>query len=109
MNAINGYSGRAAVSVAKHGLWGLTKALAKEFGPKGVTVNAISPGPIRSEHSDPSTTRHIEAQVSLIPPGHLGQPEHIAALTDSLRPDGGGLVNPQLVACNGDPQTRPGP
>ena len=33
MNAIHGYAGRAPVSVAKHGVWGLTKALAKEFGP----------------------------------------------------------------------------
>ena len=31
MNAIHGYNGRAAVSVSKHGLWGLTKALAKRF------------------------------------------------------------------------------
>ncbi|GIT53000.1 MAG: hypothetical protein Ct9H300mP16_01600 [Pseudomonadota bacterium] len=52
MNAIHGYKGRVPVSVAKHGLWGLTKALAKEFGPSGITVNAISPGPIRSEHDD---------------------------------------------------------
>ena len=35
MNAIHGYNGRAHVSVAKHGVWGLTKALAKEFGPQG--------------------------------------------------------------------------
>ena len=43
MNAMHGYAGRAPVSVAKHGVWGLTKALGKEFGPKGITVNAIAP------------------------------------------------------------------
>ena len=46
---MQGYVARAHVSTAKHGVWGLTKALAREFGPKGVTVNAISPGPIESE------------------------------------------------------------
>ena len=42
MNAIHGYKGRAPVSAAKHGLWGLTKSLGKEFGPQGVTTNALN-------------------------------------------------------------------
>src|SRR5262249_56922093 len=46
MNAIHGHAGRTPVSVAKHGVWGLTKALAMEFGPQGITTNTISPGPI---------------------------------------------------------------
>ena len=54
MNAIHGYNGRAAVSVAKHAAWGLTKALAKEFGPKGITTNIISPGPIMGEGAGPA-------------------------------------------------------
>ena len=53
MNAMHGYAGRAPVSVAKHGVWGLTKALGKEFGPKGITVNAISPGPIAADPTQP--------------------------------------------------------
>ena len=105
MNAIHGYAGRAPVSVAKHGVWGLTKALAKEFGPKGITVNAISPGPIRSEHADASMTRHIESQVGRIPLGHLGEPEHIASLCGYLVSDGGGFVTGQMIACNGGAET----
>ncbi len=105
MNAIHGYGGRAAVSVAKHGLWGLTKALAKEFGPKGVTVNAISPGPIRTEHPDPAMTRHIEEQVSRIPLGRLGEPEHIGALAGYLCSEEGAFTNGQMIACNGGAET----
>lgn len=65
MNAIHGYAGRAPVSVAKHGVWGLTKALAKEFGPKGITVNAISPGPIAAdeEEADAAAAKYRQAIV----------------------------------------------
>lgn len=105
MNAMHGYKGRAPVSVAKHGLWGLTKSLAKEFGPRGVTVNAISPGPIRSQHADAALTRHIESQVARIPLGHLGEPEHIASLCGHLVSDGGGFVSGQMIACNGGAET----
>ena len=105
MNAIHGYSGRAPVSVAKHGIWGLTKALAKEFGPSGITVNAISPGPIRPEQDDPAQTQHLYNQVGRIPLGHLGEPHHIASLCAYLISDGGGFVSGQMIACNGAAET----
>ncbi len=105
MNAMHGYNGRCPVSVAKHGLWGLTKSLAKEFGPKGITVNAISPGPIRSEHRDASMTRHIESQLGKIPLGRLGEPEDIAALCGFLASDEGGFISGQMIASNGAAQT----
>lgn len=105
MNAIHGYAGRAPVSAAKHGLWGLTKALAKEFGPSGVTVNAISPGPIRSQHPDPAMTQHIESQLGKIPLGRLGEPQDIAALCGFLASDEGGFISGQMIAANGAAQT----
>lgn len=105
MNAMHGYNGRAAVSVSKHGLWGLTKALGKEFGGKGVTVNAISPGPIDGDYGDEELGSHIQSQVKLIPVGHLGEPRHISSLTSYLCSDDGGFVNCQMIACNGGTQT----
>ncbi len=105
MNAIHGYSGRAHVSASKHGLWGLTKALAKEFGPKGITVNAISPGPIRTAHRDESMTHHIESQLAKIPLGRLGEPEDIAKLCGLLASDDGGFISGQMIAANGAAQT----
>ncbi len=105
MNAMHGYAGRAPVSVAKHGLWGLTKALAKEFGPKGVTANAVSPGPIRTEHPDPATMRHIAGMLPQVPLGRLGEPEDIAALCGFLCSAEGGFVNAQMIASNGGAQT----
>lgn len=105
MNAIQGYNGRAHVSVSKHGGWGLTKALAKEFGPKGVTVNIVSPGPIKSDHDDPAMTAHIEAMVSRIPRGSLGDPGEVAAAVSLLASDKGAFINGQMIQVNGGAQT----
>ncbi|MFQ5764751.1 MAG: SDR family NAD(P)-dependent oxidoreductase [Rhodospirillales bacterium] len=105
MNAIQGYSGRAHVSVAKHGAWGLTKSLAKEFGPKGVTCNIISPGPIKGERADPEMAAHIESMVSKVPVGRLGEPQEIAAAISMLASDAGAFVNGQMIQVNGGAQT----
>jgi len=105
MNALQGYVGRAHVSAAKHGLLGLTKALAREFGPKGITVNAISPGPIRTEREDPAISRHIEAQVGRVPVGRLGEPQEIARLCAFLASDAGAFISGQMIGVNGGAQT----
>ena len=105
MNAIQGYNGRAHVSVSKHGCWGLTKALAKEFGPRGITVNIVSPGPIRSEHDDPAMTAHIKAQASRIPTGRLGEPDEVAAAVSLLASDKGAFINGQMIQVNGGTPT----
>jgi 3-oxoacyl-[acyl-carrier protein] reductase len=105
MNAMHGYNGRAHVSVSKHGNWGLTKALAKEFGPRGITTNIVSPGPIRSEHDDPAMTAHIKAQADRIPVGRLGEPDEVAATVSLLASDKGGFINGQMIQVNGGTQT----
>jgi 3-oxoacyl-[acyl-carrier protein] reductase len=105
MNAIHGYAGRAPVSVAKHGLWGLTKALGKEFGPKGVTVNAISPGPIASDEADPEADAHRQSYVNKVPVGRMGTPAEIAAVVRMLAGEGGAYVNGQMLGVNGGAET----
>jgi len=105
MNAMHGYNGRAHVSTSKHGNWGLAKSLAKEFGPKGITANIISPGPIKSEHDDPAMTKHINEQASKIPVGRLGEPNEVAAVMSMLVSDGGAFVNGQMLQVNGGTQT----
>lgn len=104
MNAINGYASRPHVSVAKHGAWGLTKALALEFGPQGITVNIISPGPIATKQ-DAELTAHIESQKSLIPVGRLGAPEEVAAMVAVLASEASAFINGQLIQVNGGAQT----
>lgn len=105
MNAIHGYSGRAPVSVAKHGVWGLTKALAKEFGPKGITVNAISPGPIAGDDEDEASRHHREELVARVPVGRMGTPEEVAAVARMLVSEAGAFVNGQMLQVNGGAET----
>lgn len=105
MNAIDGYSGRTPVSVAKHGVWGLTKSLAKEFGPRGVTVNAISPGPIASDGDDPSADAHRQGYVAKVPVGRMGTPDEVATVVRMLVSDGGAYVNGQMLQVNGGAET----
>jgi len=105
MNAIHGYNGRAHVSVSKHGNWGLVKSLGKEFGPKGITANMISPGPIASEHADPAMTAHIKHQEGRIPVGRLGEPDEVAATASLLASDKGAFINGQIIQVNGGTET----
>ena len=105
MNAIHGYRGRAHVSVSKHGSWGLTKSLAKEFGPQGITTNIISPGPIKTDHEDPEMNQHIESMKERIPIGRLGLPEEIAAAVSLLASDDGAFINGEMIKINGGTET----
>lgn len=105
MNAIHGYAGRVPVSVAKHGLWGLTKALGKEFGPKGITVNAVSPGPIASDGADPAADAQRAAYVARVPVGRMGRPEEVAAVVRLLASEAGAYVNGQMLQVNGGAET----
>jgi 3-oxoacyl-[acyl-carrier protein] reductase len=101
MNAMQGTGERAHVAAAKHGLFGLTKALARELGPQGVTVNAISPGPIAGERSDPAQASYIQGQLAKIPIGRLGNAEDIASVCGLLASEAGGFISGQMIAVNG--------
>jgi len=105
MNAIHGYAGRAPVSVAKHGLWGLTKSMGKEFGPKGITTNAISPGPIAADDEDENPTEYRQKMVARVPVGRMGQPREVAAMVRLLVSADGGFINGQMLQVNGGTET----
>lgn len=82
---VHGASCEVAYSAAKAGVIGFTKALAKELGPSGITVNAIAPGVIDS----PMNSAHLcEQELASLaedtPLGRLGQPEEVAKAVRSL-------------------------
>ena len=105
MNAIHGYNGRAHVSASKHAAWGLTKALAKEFGPLGITVNIVSPGPIMGEAQDPVVAAHVTPMAARVPVGRLGTPDEVAAVVGLLASDAGAFINGQMIQVNGGAET----
>ena len=101
MNAQQGYGGKPHVTVSKHAVWGLTKALAREFGPQGVTTNIISPGTIVGEFEDPVHPRDLNALQRANPVGRLGTPLDIASMVKLLVSEEGGFVNGQMLQING--------
>lgn len=101
MKAIRGYVEGAAISAAKHGLWGLTKAISQELAGKGITANAVSPGPIAGEDTPASKL----ASAANIPVGHLGAPTDIAAIVGFLASEEGRFINGQMIASNGGAAT----
>jgi 3-oxoacyl-[acyl-carrier protein] reductase len=105
MNSIRGYAKRTHNAASKHAVWGLTKALARELGPHNITVNAISPGPIQSEHEDQAFDERIKAQRSEIPLGRLGSADEIGALAAFLASDEGGFMTGQMIGANGGAET----
>src|SRR5580704_3800307 len=101
MNAIHGHAGRTPVSVAKHGVWGLTKALAMEFGPKKITVNAISP-----DVEEKNASAQARAQtVARVPLGRMGMPIEVAAAARLLVSEAGAYINGQMIQVNGGAET----
>jgi 3-oxoacyl-[acyl-carrier protein] reductase len=106
MNAIHGHAGRAPVSVAKHGVWGLTKALAMEFGPKGITANTISPGPIAPDVEEKNASAQARQQtLGRVPLGRMGTPVEVAAAARLLVSEGGAYINGQMIQVNGGAET----
>ena len=106
MNAQRGYPGASPVAVAKHAVWGLTKSLAAEFGPLGITANIISPGTFPGE--DPATAddpKFIKSQ-NENPVRRLGQSDDIGAIMGYLCSQHDGFVNGQMLQINGGVVTQ---
>lgn len=105
MNSIRGYPQRVHIAASKHAVWGMTKALSREFGAHSITVNCVSPGPAESEHADPAFDAQILSQVKEIPLGRLGKAEEIAGTVAFLASDEGGFISGQMIAVNGGAET----
>lgn len=80
----------------------ITHILAKELGPKGITVNAVAPGPVETElFMKGKSDDLLKAIIGMNPLKRLGQPEDIAGVVSFLAGPDGGWVNGQVVRANG--------
>ena len=88
-------------SAAKAGLIGLTKALAKEEGPSGITVNCVAPGVIDTDMMAAFTAEDKAALAEETPVGRLGTPEEVAKLLVFLAGEDAGYITGQVFGVNG--------
>lgn len=88
-------------SASKAALIGFTKALAKELGPSGITVNCIAPGVVDTDMMSSFTEDEKKCIVEEIPLGRFACPEEVAALALTLCEDGARFVTGQVIGVNG--------
>ncbi len=96
-----GASCEVAYSAAKAGVNGLTKALAKELAPSGITVNAIAPGLIDTSMNANMSVEDLNAFVEDIPLGRMGNADEIAATALFLASEGADYITGQIIGVNG--------
>mgnify|MGYP000011352804 FL=1 len=88
-------------SAAKAGLIGLTKALAKEEGPSGITVNCVAPGVIDTDMMAAFTAEDKAALADETPVGRLGSADEVAKLLVFLAGEDAGYITGQVFGVNG--------
>ena len=88
-------------SAAKAGLIGLTKALAKEEGPSGITVNCVAPGVIDTDMMAAFTAEDKAALAEETPVGRLGSADEVARLLVFLAGEDAGYITGQVFGVNG--------
>ena len=93
--------GQPAYTASKAGVVAFTKAVAQEFGPGGVTANAILPGLIATPLVRSMPAQHRDHYMSRTPVGRLGEPEDIAALAVFLASPAAGFISATAIPCDG--------
>jgi 3-oxoacyl-[acyl-carrier protein] reductase len=96
--AHTGIAGRTHVSAAKAGVVGITRALAAEWAPDGITVNCVSPGYIGTERHD-AVPRHFRDRP--VPLGRPGTPQEVAGAVRYLVGPSGRFLTGQVLHLNG--------
>lgn len=98
---ITGNSGQANYSAAKGGLIAFTRAIAREVGPRNITVNAIAPGFILTEMTDKLPVDARDAILARIPLGRFGVAEDVAELAAFLASEAASYITAQVICIDG--------
>ena len=96
-----GASCEAAYSASKAGVIGLTKALAKELGPSGITVNCVAPGVVDTEMNQNLTAEDLDALRQETPLERIGRAEDVAESVLFLASEGADFITGQVICPNG--------
>jgi 3-oxoacyl-[acyl-carrier protein] reductase len=98
---VHGNAGQTNYAASKAGLIGLTKALAKELGGRGIRVNAIAPGYIATELTDALPDAARDAILANTPLGRLGEPSDVARAVRFLCSDAAAFITGDVLAVDG--------
>ena len=96
-----GNPGQMNYSASKAAIIGMTKTAAKELGSRGITVNAVAPGFIKTPMTDALTDEQRDKMLGLVAMGRYGQPEEIASVVSFLCSDDASYVTGQVIEISG--------
>lgn len=98
---VMGNAGQANYSASKAGLIGLTKSTAKELASRGIRVNAIAPGFIKTDMTDALKEEVIQEMLKSIPLGYLAEPKEISKLVNFLASEESDYITGQVIQIDG--------
>jgi 3-oxoacyl-[acyl-carrier protein] reductase len=96
-----GAPGQANYGATKAGLIGLARAIAREYGGRGITANVIAPGPIATDMTGAMKEDWKDSVASQIPVGRFGTPEEVAAAIRFLASDAAGFITGAVLPVDG--------
>jgi 3-oxoacyl-[acyl-carrier protein] reductase len=99
--ALRGNAGQVAYCASKAGLLGLTKALARELGGRGVTTNAVCPGYVDTAMTSTTPEEMVQLYLQLTPAGRMGTLDEIASLIAFLCSPQAAYVNGAVITVDG--------
>ena len=98
LSGLKGLPGQTNYSAAKAGVIGATKALAQEIGRKGITVNAVAPGFIKTDMTEGLNEAELK---NLVPLKRFGLPEEVAHTVAFLASEGAAYITGEVISVNG--------
>lgn len=101
ITGLMGNAGQANYSASKAGVIGFTKAVAREYADRGITVNAVAPGFIETAMTDAIPEREREELIKQIPVKKLGTPEDVAHAVCFLASEEAHYITGQVIGVNG--------